>query len=45
MMALLLFLLAIALFDLAALRWGVDSTDDINSREWDRRSGHGYWLV
>jgi hypothetical protein len=32
----LLFVLLVAL-DLAALRWGVDSTDGMNSPEWERR--------
>jgi hypothetical protein len=40
MIALLILVLAFVLLDMAALRWGVDSTEDINSREWDRRA---YW--
>ena len=34
------FLILLALFivlDLAALRWGVDSTDTLDSCEWERR--------
>jgi hypothetical protein len=30
-------LLALAAFDLASWRWGVDSRDGIHSQEWDRR--------
>ena len=33
----LLFVVLLVAFDLAALRWGVDSTDGINSPEWERR--------
>ncbi len=29
------------IFDLVALRWGVDSTDTIDSAEWERRT---LWL-
>ena len=32
----LVFALLVAL-DLVALRWGIDSTDGINSPEWERR--------
>ena len=32
-----LFIVALVLLDIAALRWGVDSTDGINSLEWERR--------
>ncbi len=37
MMAPIIILLMIILLDVAALRWGVDSTDGINSLEWLRR--------
>ncbi len=30
-------LLAMLAFDLAAWRWGFDSTDSVDSREWARR--------
>jgi hypothetical protein len=30
-------LVGLVLFDLAALRWGVNSTDGIESKEWERR--------
>lgn len=40
-MALLIFLLTIIALDLASQRWGVDSTDGINSLEWERRQ-HWY---
>jgi len=29
--------LILIVFDLAALRWGVDSRDNINSSEWNQR--------
>ena len=34
---LLIILLALIVLDLAARRWGVNSTEDFNSPEWDRR--------
>jgi hypothetical protein len=37
MMAPIIILLMIIVLDVAALRWGVDSTDGINSLEWLRR--------
>jgi EamA-like transporter family len=37
MMALLIILLMIIALDMAALLWGVDSLDGINSLEWLRR--------
>ena len=30
-------LIGFVVFDLAAIRWGIDSGDGINSREWERR--------
>jgi hypothetical protein len=36
-MALLILLLTIIVLDLAAQRWGVNSTDGIHSLEWMRR--------
>ena len=36
-MALLIALLTIIVLDMASKRWGVDSTDGINSLEWLRR--------
>ena len=30
-------LIGFIVFDLAAIRWGIDSSDGINSREWQRR--------
>ena len=45
MVTFLLFLLVIALLDLGAMRWGINSTDDINSREWDRRRARGYSML
>jgi hypothetical protein len=37
MVELIVVLIALALFEVAAWRWGVDSTDGIESREWLRR--------
>lgn len=28
---------AVVVLDIAALKWGFDSSDDINSPEWERR--------
>ena len=36
-MELLGILLVLILFDLAAWRWGADSTDGVDSPEWERR--------
>ena len=36
-MELLVLLIAIIVLDIAAIRWGVDSRDDIQSPEWERR--------
>lgn len=36
-MELLIVLLIMALFALAALRWGYDSTEPIDSPEWEKR--------
>lgn len=33
----LLFIVALILFDLAAMRWGVNSMENIDSCEWERR--------
>jgi hypothetical protein len=41
MMILLALLIAFIVFDLVSWRWGVDSTEDIDSREWDRRRNWG----
>jgi hypothetical protein len=45
MIAIGLFLLVLVLVDLGALRWGVSSTDDISSCEWDRRRENGYRVL
>ena len=37
MEAIVIFIVAAILLDLAALRWGVDSREDVNDREWQRR--------
>lgn len=39
-MEIVYFLLLIILLDLAALRWGIDSRDNIDSHEWMRRLQH-----
>jgi hypothetical protein len=36
-MVLLIVLLVMVAFDLAAMRWGVDSTEPIHSSEWEKR--------
>jgi hypothetical protein len=36
-MELLVIVIGLMLFEIAAWRWGVDSTDGIDSREWERR--------
>jgi hypothetical protein len=36
-MDIIIILVALLALALAALRWGVDSTNDINSPEWERR--------
>ena len=37
----IILLVAFIILALASLRWGVDSTDDINSCEWERRRHWG----
>jgi hypothetical protein len=41
MMIILALLIAFIVFDLVSWRWGVDSTEEIDSREWDRRQNWG----
>jgi hypothetical protein len=36
-MELVILFLVLSVLAIAALRWGVDSTDDLNSPEWERR--------
>jgi nitrogen fixation-related uncharacterized protein len=43
MLLLALFIIIVAL-DLAALRWGVDSRDDLSSPEWLRRWQRGNFI-
>lgn len=43
-MELLLFVVALLAFAVAAVRWGADSTERVNSREWMRRLGWGCFL-
>jgi hypothetical protein len=38
---LLVIVIALIVLDLAARRWGVNSTDDFNSPEWSRRKDWG----
>jgi hypothetical protein len=33
----LIMLIALIILNVAAARWGVDSTDGVTSREWERR--------
>jgi hypothetical protein len=37
MFTIIILLALLVVFDIIALRWGVDSTEGITSREWDRR--------
>jgi hypothetical protein len=41
MVMLLALLLALIILDLAAKRWGANSTEDFNSPEWSRRKDWG----
>jgi hypothetical protein len=38
---LLVIVIALIILDLAARRWSVNSTEDFNSPEWDRRKNWG----
>ena len=42
METIIILLIALAVFDIAALLWGVNSTDDVDSAEWERRRN---WLA
>ena len=37
MLTIIILLAVFIVLDLAAMRWGVDSTDGVASREWERR--------
>jgi hypothetical protein len=37
----LVILLAFIVLDLVAWRWGIDSTEDFNSHEWNKRKNWG----
>jgi hypothetical protein len=41
MITIVVLVLAFVLLDMAALRWGTNSTEDINSCEWSRREHWG----
>ena len=41
MITILVLVLAFVLLDMAALRWGTNSTEGINSCEWSRREHWG----
>jgi len=43
-MELYVLLLVIIVFDIAALRWGVDSRDNLHSPEWEKRIQRGHAL-
>ena len=36
-MALVILLVLLVVFEISALRWGADSTDGVDSPEWERR--------
>ncbi len=40
----IILLVAMIVFGLASRRWGVDSTEDIDSCEWDRRQHWGTFV-
>ncbi len=42
METIIILLSALAVFDIASLLWGVNSTDDVDSPEWERRRN---WLA
>ena len=37
MLVIILLVLLLLLFDIAAMRWGTDSRDGLESEEWERR--------
>jgi hypothetical protein len=41
MMIVLTMLIGFIVFDLVSWRWGINSTEDVNSREWDKRKDWG----
>ena len=41
MMIVLTMLIGFIVFDLVSWRWGIDSTEDVNSSEWDKRKDWG----
>jgi hypothetical protein len=41
MESILFLVMIVILFDLAASRWGVDSREDVNGREWQRQAAWG----
>ncbi len=41
MQILLVIIFALIILDLASRRWGVNSTEDFNSPEWNRRKNWG----
>ncbi len=43
MLTLLVFLFLLLVFDIAAMHWGVDSRDGLESREW-QRGQHFVWF-
>jgi hypothetical protein len=43
LLAIVVVVLMLVAFDLAALRWGIDSTDEPDSPEWQARRGWRGW--
>ncbi|HLJ36463.1 MAG TPA: hypothetical protein VKU38_22585 [Ktedonobacteraceae bacterium] len=43
MLIILAFLFLLLVFDIAAMRWGFNSSDALESKEWERRQQH-IWL-
>ena len=43
MLIILTFLFLLLVFDIAVMRWGFDSSDGPESKEWERRQQHGWF--
>jgi hypothetical protein len=41
MMIVLAMFIGFIVFDLVSWRWGIDSIEDVNSREWEKRKDWG----
>ena len=43
MLIIIVFLFLLLVVDIAAMRWGFNSSDALESKEWERKQQHG-WL-